>query len=476
MLCLPDWPLWSYHLLLSMSGLLLLTYIISRVFDPEDNDESKENEKHMNSKANGHNNDNSKSNKQLHAEFLAFRREYLIVYLIIMLADWMQGTHMYTLYLSYNVNISALFLTGFLSGAIFAPFLGSAVDKFGRKNSCIFYCILEIIINLLEHVEDFKTLLLGRILGGISTNLLFSAFESWMTTHHRQAGFPEAWLEKTYSATSVGNGIMAVLAGIVAQLLEDQLGHIGPFQGAVALTALALVLILRWEENYGEAEEGQHESSSLYTQFTEGWKATIGDSKILRIGFTQAMSEGAMYTFVFMWVPTLLSMNPPGGVPTGCVFSSLMIAITMGGFLFPILHNFLKNLLKNESSSSEVTAAIIYALASLSMGVPAWCLSTTNSRSICFKKVLISFVIVELSVGLFNPVAATLRSKYVPDNLQGGILNIFRLPLNIVVVAGTYATDILPTDQVFMLVSACFMIAALCQATMISFPEKKKVD
>jgi len=58
---------------------------------------------------------------------------------------------MYTLYLSYNVNISALFLTGFLSGAFFAPFLGSAVDKLGRKKSCIAYCVLEIVINCIEH-------------------------------------------------------------------------------------------------------------------------------------------------------------------------------------------------------------------------------------------------------------------------------------------------------------------------------------
>ena len=106
---------------------------------------------------------------------------------------------MYTLYLSYNVNISALFLTGFLSGAFFAPFLGSAVDQFGRKNSCIVYCLLEIAINLMEHSTDFHVLLLGRVLGGISTNLLFSAFESWMTTEHRKQGFPDEWLSRTYS-------------------------------------------------------------------------------------------------------------------------------------------------------------------------------------------------------------------------------------------------------------------------------------
>jgi len=449
---LPDWPEWAMNLLIGMTGALIITYIFSIFFTPED--EATFDKKQITSDEN-----------QLHKEFDIFRRKYIIVYLVIMLADWMQGTHMYTLYLSYDVNISALFLTGFLSGAIFAPFMGSAVDKFGRKKSCIIYCILEIIINVLEHVHDFKILLLGRVLGGISTNLLFSAFESWMTTQHRLKGFPDSWLQRTYAETSIGNGTMAVLAGIVAQLLEDKLGHIGPFQGAVALTAIAMLLMLGWEENYGETNEG--ESSSLYQQFTEGWKATCTDSKILRIGLTQATSEGAMYTFVFMWVPTLLSMNPPGGVPTGCVFSSLMIAITIGGTLFPLLHAFIANIFSSKESSLEISAAMIYALASCSMAVPAFCLSAKENAS-CFQNVLISFVVLEICVGLFNPVAGTLRSKYVPDGLQGGILNIFRLPLNAVVVAGTYATDHLPAHQVFAIISVCFMIAAVLQATMIS--------
>ena len=88
---------------------------------------------------------------------------------------------------------------------------------------------------------------------------------------------------------------MAVLAGIVAQLLEDSFGQIGPFQGAIALTILALLFVLGWEENYGEAENSEN-STSLYIQFLEGWKSTASDSRIWRTGLTQALSEGAMYT------------------------------------------------------------------------------------------------------------------------------------------------------------------------------------
>jgi MFS family permease len=163
-----------------MTGCLAMTYGVSSLFPDEEGEEEGKDEKKTTTSS------DVTHAKTRHVEFDGFRREYMMVYYVIMLADWMQGTHMYTLYLSYNVNISALFLTGFLSGAIFAPFLGSAVDKFGRKRSCIVYCVLEIIINTLEHSQNFIILLIGRILGGISTNLLFSAFESWMVT---QVGF-----------------------------------------------------------------------------------------------------------------------------------------------------------------------------------------------------------------------------------------------------------------------------------------------
>jgi MFS family permease len=305
-----------------MTGLLIVTIVLSSFHTPEDEKPSRSSTSVLESEK-----------AALHKDFDRFRHKYIAVYLVIMLADWMQGTHMYTLYLSYNVNISALFLTGFLSGALFAPFLGSAVDKFGRKNSCIVYCVLEIIINCLEHSSDFNVLLFGRVLGGISTNLLFSAFESWMTTEHRKRGFPDEWLSRTYSEVSdlkgfssvweeifsidtsiinmllqasIGNGAMAILAGILAQILEDSLGHIGPFQGAVALTVLALILILPWEENYGEKKDADEGHSSLYDQFSEAWKTTLSNSHIWKIGMTQALSEGAMYT-VSSCVATVMS-------------------------------------------------------------------------------------------------------------------------------------------------------------------------
>lgn len=454
---LPEWPSWAVNLLFNMTAALSFTLVMNHFYTPDDEKETDEEKKILKS--------SHKTHQSLHSEFDTFRKSYLSVYLVIQLADWMQGTHMYTLYLSYNVNISALFLTGFLSGAIFAPFMGSMVDKFGRKRSCIVYCVLEVIINWLEHYSSFEILLLGRVLGGISTNLLFSAFESWMATEHRKRGFPEEWMARTYSECSIGNGAMAILAGVIAQVLEDALGHIGPFQGAIALTVLALVLVLQWEENYGEAKEGGHESSTLYSQFTDGWKLVASDSRVLRIGLIQALSEGGMYTFVFMWVPTLLSMNPPGGVPTGCVFSALMMAITIGGIAFQPVKHFFGTKLTTKAKAPEHSAVFAYIMASLSMAVPAICLCC-SAASVCFERILASFIVVEFCVGLSSPIAGMLRSKYVPDAYQGSIMNIFRLPLNAVVVSGTYATDVLEHYKVYAIVSGLFLMAAALQATL----------
>jgi len=485
---LPDWPEWAVDVLLIMTGLLLATSLFTFFFKSDEDGESSSTDNASTTTAKTSNGEQQKEKqqkekKEQRKQFDGFRRQYMLVYMIIMLADWMQGTHMYTLYLSYNVNISALFLTGFLSGAIFAPFLGSMVDMFGRKRSCIAYCVLEIIINTMEHSTNFTILLIGRVLGGISTNLLFSAFESWMTTEHRKRGFPDEWLSHTFSETSVGNGVMAILAGIVAQVLEDYLGHIGPFQGAIALTVLALVLILNWEENYGEEEGEDHSKSSLKKQFLQGWKSTVSDSRIWRIGMIQGLSEGAMYTFVFMWVPTLLSMDPPGGLPTGCVFSALMMAIAMGGIMFPPFQALVSRFVQKKNST-ELCAALVYLLSAASILVPSMCLSIpigSNEFGLCFEYIIASFMLVEFCVGMFMPLAGTLRSKYVPDALQGGILNIFRLPLNAIVVGGTYATEVLEPSVVYKLASGCYLLAAILQCSMM-FPsstattERKKKD
>jgi predicted MFS family arabinose efflux permease len=56
----------------------------------------------------------------------------------------------------------------------------------GRKRACITYCITYILSCFTKHSPQYKILMIGRVLGGIATSLLFSAFESWLVAEHNK--------------------------------------------------------------------------------------------------------------------------------------------------------------------------------------------------------------------------------------------------------------------------------------------------
>eukprot|EP00392_Amoebophrya_sp_AT5.2_P000281 g281.t1 len=204
--------------------------------------------------------------------FKTFQAQYLVVYLTIMLADWLQGTNMYTLYEdTYGVDTGTLFLTGFLSSAILGTYLGLYVDLYGRKQACVFFCVIEVVINLIEHVNNFPLLIFGRILSGISSSLLFSAFESWMVSEHRRRNYPEKLLSSTFAVASAGNGVVAILGGLMAQVAADARGDLGPFQLAIALTVLVLALIMAFwaDDRVGGLPAPAEEGSALLEEKLE---------------------------------------------------------------------------------------------------------------------------------------------------------------------------------------------------------------
>lgn len=387
--------------------------------------------------------------------FRAFQRQYLIVYSIVMMADWLQGTNMYTLYQSYNVDISTLFVTGFTSSAIFGTVVGLYVDIWGRKLGCVVYLLIEVVVNVLEHVNNFPLLVLGRIMGGVSTSLLFSAFESWMVSEHRKKGFPEEWLADTFGKASFINGVSAIIAGIAAQMFADRLGEIGPFQAAIAFTVLALFFVLFWEENYGATEK------ETATTGTPAWQAVISDRRIFLTGAVNSLFEGSMYSFVFMWVPSMLTALQGQPLPTGLVFSSFMTCISIGGLLFS------PSLLLSMGSPEHIAVGI-FLVGAAALLVPVLCSSMWP--------IFLSFVVFETCVGAFFPCAALLRSKVIPDALQGGVMNIFRIPLNVLVVIGTKLTDIYPTQVVFSILVCWMIVGAVCQLLLASASSEKKID
>ena len=84
-----------------------------------------------------------------------------------------------------------------------------------------------------------------------------------------QRHYEEDWLGGTFSAAIfVGNGLVAIVSGLVAHTLVEALGlgAVAPFDAAHAVLLLGGVVVLAtWTENYGE-EEGSGRVPSLWGQ------------------------------------------------------------------------------------------------------------------------------------------------------------------------------------------------------------------
>lgn len=144
--------------------------------------------------------------------------------------------------------IASLFATGFSCAGISATFVGYIVDRCGRRLMCQCYCAIYSLSCLTVLSSDGWLLFVGRALGGISTTLLYTAFETWMIAEYHRQGFghSDSALSSIYSSMAILNGFVAMGSGVVAQVLVHLCGsEIAPFLVSVACLTVASVMISR---------------------------------------------------------------------------------------------------------------------------------------------------------------------------------------------------------------------------------------
>ncbi|XP_078381242.1 molybdate-anion transporter-like isoform X1 [Oculina patagonica] len=355
--------------------------------------------------------------------FRRFQRMYLIVYLMAQGADWLQGPHVYALFSSYGMTskqINQLFVVGFGSSMVFGTVVGSFADKLGRKCNCILYGVLYSMDCLSKHVPNYWALMCGRLAGGMATSILFSAFESWVICEHDKRGFSKSLLTDLFSNAVLGNSLVAIFAGLVAQVVATQYGFIAPFSLSLLLLVVTSgIICCTWTENYGDISGNVKLSSVL-----QGIQVLRQDPKVLCLGLIQSLFEGSMYSFVLEWTPAL-TPDPPMGItivkeniPHGWIFASFMVSVMLGSRVFKFL---------SKVDSVESFMRPIFGIAALSLITPI--IVPKNQCAI-----YVGFLVFEFCVGIFWPAMGVLRSKYVPESTRATVMNIFRVPLNLIVI------------------------------------------
>merc|ERR550519_3248798 len=130
------------------------------------------------------------------------------------------------------------------------------------------------------------------------------------------------------------------------------------------------------------------------------------------------MFEATMYIFVFNWTPAL-TIQGESNPPYGFVFATFMLSLMLGSTIFSFLS-------QSAGHSAETIAITSVFLATVSHAV----VLTHGGTYVN----LIAFMVFELSIGMYFPSMGTLKAEVVPDSHRSTIYNIFRIPLNLIVV------------------------------------------
>lgn len=392
--------------------------------------------------------------------FKQFQRGWLVVYLLAMMADWLQGPYVYALYDSYGFEkeqIAHLFIAGFGSSMLFGTFVGALADKYGRKRMSVAYAVFYGLACVTKLYNNFALLLFGRILSGVATSLLFSSFESWMVSEHQKHHFAPAWLSQTFSHATLGNGVVAIGAGLLASYVADEYGFVAPFVVALAILVLCgAVVLASWGENFGDA------TVDVQGGFRNAVTALQTDTRVPLLGLVQSLFEGAMYTFVFMWTPALegavraalpAGAAAPDALPFGLIFACFMVAIMIGSGLFGALIA--------KQHAAEVIAVGNFAVATAALLTATVFVGQPHV-------VFVAFLVFEICCGVYFPCQGTLRGKYIPEDCRAAIMNFFRIPLNFLVVLVLVKVGSLENQHVFAIIVLWLALASALQLVIVA--------
>ncbi|KAJ1476770.1 hypothetical protein T484DRAFT_1632152 [Baffinella frigidus] len=401
---------------------------------------------------------NKDNEEKMPAAMRSLQIRFLAVFWMMRMADWLQGPYFYEVYSSKIIGgaqvsldmVSKFFLVGFGVTGLLGPFVGKLVDNRGRKAGTLAFALLYTIGALSTKSSLLWVLMLGRLAGGIGTSLLFSAPESWLVGEHSKGGFDGKWLGQTFGLAYAGDSLVAISAGQLAGVAAAARGPCGPFEISVVFLAMgALIAMFQWKENVSPINSAESKGPTI----SDAFQVMLADKKILLVGTVQSLFEGAMYIFVLQWAPSLIAVVAGGAVPFGKVFSCFMASCLLGSTLFGAL--------ARRGFAVEKTCAGMLTAATVAMGV-----ATAMGSSLV--AVIASFLVFEACVGMYFPSIGTLRSKYVPESHRSVIVNIFGVPLNLIVVSVFLSIKSLGVSGALACSTACLAVAAAAAVALVA--------
>ena len=313
-------------------------------------------------------------------------------------------------------------MCGIISSAIFFPAKDIITSKLGRKKTAIVFCVLYIVSCILILYPLYGVLILGRCIAGLTNTILFSTLESWCVHEHLENfDFPKEWLPITFNHVAFGSSMVAVIAGLLADIFSRWLsfGPISPFILAIpvfmaSITCLSVV----WNENFSEKKELSQ--AIIRKSCMEGLKTILQNADLFLVGAIQSLFESVVFIFVFIWTPALDVFHD---LPLGIAFASFMVCFLLGGIICDYLIAKVGYTMTRLLMLISASACGVFFMAAY--------LAQFKNATFYRLKMLICLQVFEVICGFYFPIMRVLREKVLPEEHSLSITNWFRVPLTI---------------------------------------------
>ena len=304
-------------------------------------------------------------------------------------------------------EITQLYCITILSTTVCGVLL-EIVDFGTRKAKCVLCASLYFTALFSLCCDDhYDMLMLGRVIYGAATALHHgldqSAFEAYVINQHTTQGFPDDWLNNTFSIMAHSVALVAAISGMIGQTASSS-GSLGVAGLCCVIFAFAVVyIVVLWPQDVASPRFMLSGFLSNAKQTLETAKTNVTMQHVLGIS---ALYESAIVIFTFYWAPWMAGMIedeagelPP--LPYETIYASMIVASMIGNYLFSI---YVVDIGAEKAFQySLLGTASLFGFSSLlfSATLSFWCA-----------------VGVQLCIGVYWPCIGTLKGKLIAPEMR----------------------------------------------------------
>eukprot|EP00597_Dinobryon_sp_UTEXLB2267_P005347 CAMPEP_0170062026 /NCGR_PEP_ID=MMETSP0019_2-20121128/3397_1 /TAXON_ID=98059 /ORGANISM="Dinobryon sp., Strain UTEXLB2267" /LENGTH=345 /DNA_ID=CAMNT_0010268051 /DNA_START=358 /DNA_END=1395 /DNA_ORIENTATION=+ len=196
--------------------------------------------------------------------------------------------------------------------------------------------------------QHYEMLLMGRIVYGCASSLHHTSFEAYAVHQHATLGFPDDWLQQTFSHLTHCMALMAALSGVVGQMAsnlykgeEDSVTvkDVGcPILCCVLFLCTAVFIGVMWEKDTTHAPRFM--LSSFVSNISTTLSAVRSNRQMLLLVLVSSLCESSITIFSYYWAPWMATLvqseEDSQALPYEVIFSSFIVASMLGNYLFQL--------------------------------------------------------------------------------------------------------------------------------------------